>query len=68
MSAKKVTAEDVKEIVRRYAEDNLPGWACAGVSFRVGPIPDAQSESLLVMPTRSEAASSPLPEAGGTPG
>ena len=45
------TAEDVKEVIRRYAEQNLPGRACAGVTIRVGDGPDLDVEELLVLPT-----------------
>lgn len=47
---KKVTAEEVKALVRRYAEDNLPGWACAGVSFRLGDVGSSITETLVVLP------------------
>jgi hypothetical protein len=49
----RVTAEDVKEVVRRYAEQNVPGCACAAVSFRVGEIGAAVTETLLVLTTSS---------------
>lgn len=51
----KVTAEDVKEVVRRYAEDNLPGWACAGVSFRLGDVGASITETLVVLPCEPKA-------------
>lgn len=46
----RVTEGDVKEIVQRYCEENFPGWECAAVSVRVGPVRAAMSETLLVLP------------------
>lgn len=43
-----MTAEELKECVRNYADENLPGWACAGVSFRIGDIGASITETLVV--------------------
>lgn len=45
-----MTAEELKEKVRQYADEHLPGWQCAGVTFRVGPLIDSRNELLLVLP------------------
>lgn len=47
-----ITAEALKDLVRRYAEQNpnLAGWACASISFRVGKVGESETETLLVMP------------------
>lgn len=59
----KVTAEDVKKVLREYAEDNLPGWACASASFRIGDIGSHITESLVVQPTPPSASEyRPSPE------
>lgn len=63
----RVTAEDVKEVVRRYAEQNCPGWQCAGVSIRVGPLAENKEESLLILPP-PEAFSPPPVRSGGIHG
>jgi hypothetical protein len=54
------TEEEVKDCVRRYCEGNFPGWECAAVSVRVGPVLDAKGETLLVLPTRSSVPSDPI--------
>jgi len=41
-----------KDVVRRYADENLPGWACVGVSFRLGEVGAHVAETLLVLPGR----------------
>jgi hypothetical protein len=48
---RKTTAEDVKDVVRRYCEENLPGWACAAVSVMVGEPGEDETERLLVLAT-----------------
>lgn len=54
------TAEEVKDIVRRYVEGNYPDWANAGVVVRVGGSVDAVEE-LLVIPTRRPRLASTSP-------
>ncbi len=46
-----MSAEEVKDAVKRYCLENYPGreW-CAGVHIRVGEIRDANEEMLLVLP------------------
>jgi hypothetical protein len=63
-----VTAEDVKEVVRRYADQNVPGWECGGVSLRVGPVAACCEETILVMPNRRVVPSDLLRGAAGTRG
>ncbi len=45
-----MSAEDVKEAVRQYAEEHLPGWRTAGVMILVGPVGEDEQERLLVRP------------------
>lgn len=52
-----MSAEDVKETVRKYCDEHAPGWECADVSIRVGELREAKNEILLVLPTPP----SPLP-------
>ncbi len=54
-----MTAEELKDCVRHYAEEHLPGWACAAVSFRIGEIGAHVTESLVVLnqPDRPLASS-----------
>lgn len=48
----KLTAEQVKSIVRLYGDQEFPGgWECGEVSLRVGEIGEMKEESLLVLPT-----------------
>lgn len=44
------TAEELKAMVRAYCDAHLPGWECAGVDIRVGPLAAGKEESLLVLP------------------
>lgn len=61
---RKITAEDVKDIVRRYADQDFPGWACASVAIRVGGLTDGVEEVLLVLPLANRPTpSDPLPPA-----
>lgn len=53
-----VSAEDVKAVVRAYADAHFPGWECASATIRVGEIMNATEECLLILPARS---SSPPP-------
>lgn len=55
------TAEDVKRVLREYANDNHPGWTCAGASVRVGEIRDAQNEVLLLLPVIPPEGTPPPP-------
>jgi hypothetical protein len=48
----KVTAEDVKELLRRYAEQNIPGWHQGMALFQTG----GETERLLIL--KSDPASS----------
>jgi hypothetical protein len=43
------TAEDVKRVLREYADENLPGWECAAASFRVGKVGEVPEEQLVVV-------------------
>lgn len=52
-----MTAHELKEAVREYANDNLPGWECAGVVIRLGRGSDSESERLVVLPTSDEPVS-----------
>lgn len=52
-----MTAEELKKAVAAYANEHLPGWKCAGVSFRIGEIEEAQNEMLLILPAISLPAS-----------
>lgn len=45
-----MTAEELKAHVRTYAEEHLPGWACIGVSVRLGSIGSHVTETLVVLP------------------
>lgn len=45
-----MSAEELKNYVRQYAEEHLPGWACAGVSIRLGEIGSHVTETLVVLP------------------
>lgn len=45
-----MSAEELKAKVREYADEHLPGWACAGVSFRLGEIGASVTETLVVLP------------------
>lgn len=58
-----MTAHELKEAVREYANDNLPGWECAGVVIRMGRGPESDSERLVVLPTSDE----PVLPAGASP-
>lgn len=59
MNQNAVTAEDVKEVIRRYADEHFPGWRSAGVSIRLGEVgTDDEGEYLLVRPI--PPASAPL--------
>ncbi len=62
-----MSAEELKDNVRKYADEHLPGWEVAGVSFRVGPIVANAEEMLLVTPTRPEVDGVPPPQFDGTP-
>ena len=44
-----MTAEELKVAVRAYADEHLPGWACAGVLFRIGELGAHVSEELCVL-------------------
>ncbi len=48
-----MTAEQLKDAVRAYANKNLPGWACSGISFRLGEIGAHITETLVVLPTET---------------
>jgi hypothetical protein len=52
-----MSAQELKDCVRQYAQENLPGWECAGVVIRVGRGPDAEAERLVVLPTSDEPVS-----------
>lgn len=58
-AAQYVTAEDLKAVARSYADRHLPGWACAGISFRVGEIGSCITEMLLVMPASANTGGTP---------
>lgn len=57
------SAEELKADVRKYADENAPGWEVASVSIRVGKLEDGLSETLLVLPL-----SAPPPPPGGPAG
>ncbi len=50
LACQAITAEDVKVLVRGYADQQLPGWECGEVSLRVGDIGEMKEETLLVLP------------------
>jgi hypothetical protein len=52
-----VTAEELKEMVRKYADEHCPGWTSAGVVIQVGEFEADGSgqERLHVSPPRPAA-------------
>lgn len=58
-----MSAEELKDAVRTYADEHHPGWRAAGVAVRVGEIgdDDEQGEYLLVRPTPAGATAPPQP-------
>lgn len=55
------TAEDVKEVVRRYCNEHFPGWRATGVAIRIGEIGEDDYERLLVLPATDAPLQSHLP-------
>lgn len=48
---RKRTAEDLKRMMREYAEDNCPGWESAAAEIRSGELGEAEDfERLLIRP------------------
>lgn len=45
------TAEELKEMVRRYADAHAPGWSTAGIMVRLGTGQQMAVEELLVLPS-----------------
>jgi hypothetical protein len=65
----RVTVEDLKSLIRRYADQNLPGWACVGVSIRVGQIGASVTETLVILPADTlPIETSPSASTFATPG
>ena len=61
----KLTAEEVKELVRRYADQEFPGWRVAGAFVAVGAFGEDDRETLLVSPITPSATPDPsLSQAG----
>lgn len=59
-----MSAEELKEAVQQYADENVPGWTYAGVVFNVGPLVGGKDKNLLVVPAggvnRDQLAGHPL--------
>lgn len=45
-----VSADELKELVRAYAAEHLPGWACGSVMLRRGEGANLVIEEILVLP------------------
>ena len=54
-----MTAEELKKHVQTYADEKLPGWECADVSFRIKKLGDFPEERLLVLPPPTPPDSRP---------
>lgn len=50
MRGGKITAEQVKDFIRRYAEQEHPDWGCASVSVRIGSPGAHVTETLVTYP------------------
>lgn len=49
----KVTAEALKELLRRYADDNHPEWVIASISIRIGRLGEHTTETLVTRPEKN---------------
>lgn len=56
-----MSAEELKDAVRTYADEHLPGWESASVPIRIGSLLDGKEERLYVAPIRPTSGPPLLP-------
>lgn len=60
-----MTAEELKEAVRRYADEHHPDWRVAAVSIRIGALVEYPDELLVIKPADPRTVPGTLARRGG---